>query len=652
MKASLSIVSALALFSYSCYAYEDESASMFNMSLKELHNMPVSIASSKSEPVIETPAIVSRYSKDDLELMGITNLKEMFNFVPGAIVQDSLTGISSVQIRGIDETFNQKVLFLLDGVPYHQPSHSLIPMEGVPWESISHIEVIRGPGAVFHGTQASAGVFNVVTKKQADSNTLSLRLGRDELSEKNLFISKQISDDTGFSIAAEHRADDGKTSSYIQKFPGDVIVEDTLKRYLHKKSAIINFYNNNLTAQLQAFSDTTIGFNDAYTDENTLQPFIMESSGYLVHLDNQWHIENWQLKAFADYNHYTFDLSLNNAFSPGEHAFGTKDNNGNADYRHRLGGSLAYDYNASLRFETGLETETRSIGTYRLYAKSDKTTPLVTLIPSNKVDESSAYAQFEYTSHNWRAHIGTRFTDNELNGSKFTPRLAFVYKFNPHHSLKALYSTGFNSPNPTQTSIFLPGNIIGNESLNAEIVKATDLAYSYTKDKILFVANIYHLKAEDFIVRKYSEALDSVTFFNETSYQRRGAELDFQIVNENSKLFANMAYQKDGDKNTTSDPDAFRIPKLTLSLGASKSLDSMHSIGANLSYISSRQNLSGYSVINANYTMKINDFELFVVGRNIFDEDIENPNNSSQSSELIAYGEVGSNIQVGVKFNF
>ena len=54
----------------------------------------------------------------------------MFNFIPGVIVQDSLGGWAIVQIRGIDEVFNQKVLFLLDGVPYHQPSHSLIPMEG------------------------------------------------------------------------------------------------------------------------------------------------------------------------------------------------------------------------------------------------------------------------------------------------------------------------------------------------------------------------------------------------------------------------------------------------------------------------------------------------------------------------------------------
>jgi len=155
------VVSLIILYLFSSTpAQSDELEALFDLSLEELLSVKVSVASEKPETVIETPAIVSRYNRVDLEKMGITTLREMFNFIPGVIVQYSMPGWATVQIRGIDEAFNQKVLFLLDGVPYHQPSHSLIPMEGVPWESISHVEVIRGPGAVFYDSQASGAASN------------------------------------------------------------------------------------------------------------------------------------------------------------------------------------------------------------------------------------------------------------------------------------------------------------------------------------------------------------------------------------------------------------------------------------------------------------------------------------------------------------
>jgi outer membrane receptor for ferrienterochelin and colicin len=190
-------------------SFSNESQSLFDLSLEVLLNVTVSVASPRQENVIETPAIVSKYTRSDMEAMGLTNLKEMFNFIPGVVVQSSLTGFASVQIRGIDEAFNQKVLFLLDGIPYHQPSHSMIPIEGIPWESILHVEVIRGPGAVFHGTQASGGVFNVVTKNSLDVNSAQISLGKNELVEGHLYLNTQLNNGALVSFASEIREEGG-----------------------------------------------------------------------------------------------------------------------------------------------------------------------------------------------------------------------------------------------------------------------------------------------------------------------------------------------------------------------------------------------------------------------------------------------------------
>ncbi len=629
-----------------------DTRSPYDLTLKELINIEVAITSNRPEAITETPAIVSRYSREDLEKMGISNLREMFNFVPGVIVQDALTGWASVQIRGIDEAFNQKVLFLLDGVPYHQPSHSMIPMEGVPWESISHVEVIRGPGAVFHGTQASGGVFNVVTRKDNSKRSASFKVGSHGLKEGSAFYHQALTDDSKLYAAAEVRREDGTDTTYNQVFPDIGIVTDEVHRVLERESALIRYTNKSATLQLQAFKDITVGINDAFTDRETLQPFITQSKGYLIRLENNWHSENSQATLFTDYNHYTFDLNINNLFAPGVHSLVTKDKGGQSDYRVRMGGNFSYQFSPSIELALGIEKETRSVGNYRLYFKDQPDEALTTLIPKGNIDEFSAYAQLEYNYQNLHFFIGTRFTDNENSGYKATPRAAFVYNIDPQQSIKVLYSTGFNSPNPTQTSIDLPGNVIGNHQLNAEVVEAIDVAYSYSKPNTLFVANIYHLNAEDFIIRRYSEPLESVSFFNEGNYKRQGAELDLQIARDNRKLFLNVAYQKSGNLRREKDPDAFRIPRLTMSAGASMDLNETHSIGANISYIGKRNNLNDYSLVNINYTARFDGFDVFVVARNIFDEDIVNPNNSSQNSTLVSPGEEGANIQLGVRTHF
>ena len=63
------------------YSYAEEGDSLFDLSLKDLLNVSVSVASTRSEEVIKTPAIVSRYNRIDLEKMGVSTLREMFNFI-------------------------------------------------------------------------------------------------------------------------------------------------------------------------------------------------------------------------------------------------------------------------------------------------------------------------------------------------------------------------------------------------------------------------------------------------------------------------------------------------------------------------------------------------------------------------------------------
>lgn len=642
---------ALAL-NVTCSLADEESQKFYNLGIEDLLKIQVSVASVEEESITETPAIVSRYERIELEKMGINNLRDMFNFVPGVIVQNSITGLGAVQIRGIDETFNQKVLFLLDGVPYHQPSHSLIPLDGIPWESISHIEVIRGPGTVLHGTQASGGVINVITQDNTEQNTLYAQIGSDKLTQASGYITGNFGDENQIYLGGEVRREGGETIQYEAYFPDVGLIIDDVFREQEKESVIFKYTHNNTQLLAHAFSDKNMGINDAYADEQTLQPFITESEAYLVHLNTHWQSDDFFGKFYADYNFYTFDFTIKNLFAPNVDALVKKEGRGSKDYRLRLGTEVNYQFNPQTLWTVGFEHESRSSDRYNLYMLEHPNQALATLIPEDKIEELSVYSQLDITRGQWRYILGGRYIDHELSGSHFSPRLGVVFNYDQFQTIKILYSTGYNSPNPLQTNIFLPGNVVGNQSLTAETVSSFDIAYSYAKSNLLIVANLYKMDAEDFIIRRLSEPLNSVSFFNEGFYTREGAELDFQLVFDELTLFSNLAYVKQGNQRSVSDPDAFRIPKFTFSGGFSYHFFDRHSVGANLSFIDERAGLGAYTVIGLNYTAAFEHFDLVASINNASNKVIKNPNNSSQNSSLAAFGDVDAIYQIGIRFKF
>jgi len=84
----------------------------------ELLNVKVGVASLEDELIIETPAVVSYLDPQVLRRMGLTKLEDWISFSPGFVFQAGSAGQPTQMIRGIQDPFNQKVLFLLDGVPY------------------------------------------------------------------------------------------------------------------------------------------------------------------------------------------------------------------------------------------------------------------------------------------------------------------------------------------------------------------------------------------------------------------------------------------------------------------------------------------------------------------------------------------------------
>ena len=596
----------ISMLSFTCLTWADsnlaDEQSILDLSLADLLNVRVNVASYTSERIIQTPAIVSRYNQKDLTVMGIKTLKDMLSFISGFVLQENRAGGTPVMIRGIVEAFNQKVLFLLDDVPYWMPSHSEIPLLGIPIEAISHVEVIRGPGAIYYGSNASAGVIKIVTKKKAGN---SIAVNYDTNKKLNLggYYFHAFNPESHLSLAIESQHDNGFTS-YISGtpqppfFPEGTPDSDHVVVTEEMNSILARFRYQNFNLNFQMYDSMT---NDTDAPTPLSVATQREHKGYLFHMNQGWDFDNVNFQLYSDYNQFYLQFVSRNLLGLGNDGGFRFDNNGDNNTRWRTGSKFNFCWNQSITFNGGMEFEKRRIEDYNLYSTATNN-DVLKLIESQSIKEESLFGQIDYQYKQWRFLIGGRYTNNSHSGDKLTPRASTVYQIDDHQSIKLLYFVGFNSPNFTQLFIRIPNTLEGNPNLKAELVKTTDFAYSYEKNNTLFVVNAYLLKIDNFIQRGFNNNL--VSFINSGSFDRSGVELDYQRGFSNYTVFANLAYNHQGNRDIRDDKLVAIVPKITTSFGFSYLWNEAQNMGFSLRTISKRNQARASYLLNTNYKYK------------------------------------------------
>jgi vitamin B12 transporter len=99
---------------------------------------------------------------DELRAQGIRSVGDALRQVPGAqVVQGGGFGAqTSLFLRGGESDY---VKVLVDGVPVNQPGGAY-DFANLTTDNVERIEIVRGPGSVLYGSDAIAGVVQVVTR--------------------------------------------------------------------------------------------------------------------------------------------------------------------------------------------------------------------------------------------------------------------------------------------------------------------------------------------------------------------------------------------------------------------------------------------------------------------------------------------------------
>lgn len=187
----LLVVAAAACLGASARAQEpavedvDRPRDLAEMSLEDLMQVEVSVASRHSENLLEVPAAVYVLTGEELRRQGVTNVQEALRMVPGFHVAQWRTQGWDVASRGftgglsaLNQSFTNQLLLMVDGVSLYSPVMAGIwwPLLDIPITDIDRIEIIRGPAGTLWGTNALNGVVNVITKHARDTQGPQLDL--------------------------------------------------------------------------------------------------------------------------------------------------------------------------------------------------------------------------------------------------------------------------------------------------------------------------------------------------------------------------------------------------------------------------------------------------------------------------------------------
>jgi len=178
-----------------------------SLSQQKISDRIVVTASDVAETLESTPAAVTVVTRKDIDERAARDVAEVLREVPGLAV--SRTGSSgkatSLFTRGAAST---QTLVLWNGIEINNPYFSGYDWGRFSTAGVEQVEVVRGPFSALYGSDAVAGVVNVLTVPGASGFRAEVQGGGHGF-RNGMIDGSWVDGANHVSVALEHRTDDG-----------------------------------------------------------------------------------------------------------------------------------------------------------------------------------------------------------------------------------------------------------------------------------------------------------------------------------------------------------------------------------------------------------------------------------------------------------
>ena len=509
----------------SAYAAEaDESLSSF-----ALEEMVVTAARYEKKDV-DIAASTDVITRERLEDMGVTNAYEALQFStgltmdgkgPGGASYGSMT--SKVAIRGIEKG----TLVMLNGTPIN--FRGLYCLDTIPADIIEKIEIVRGGGSVLYGSEASGGVINIITKKDAKKSSVRVGFGKQDRQNHSIDIHagglgvNYTYDKWGHigfisDSLAVNNTNPTSRSNWNKS-------QDFLKSELHNGTLTYRFSDNvdAIVRHSKRNTYTNYTFNDGRFGAVNLEPRYYRN----YETNNTFGQVNFKdNKGFKGHVFYNRNVLKSNGEDYWNSTGTTRINP--PSLTDNFERNLAFGADVQKLWEKGKNNYLLGLSVTREYFKD------VNHI-TNSYENHARVVSSIYGS--WETGIGTKnlFTlsargtkvsgaETGKNYSNFSGQMQYTHKLNDNQSLYASIGQSFKLP--TLKEMYANGNnmVLGNEDLKPEKGIHYEVGYKYVTKNHEWKAALFATRLKDSI--SYSQISGTTTWqtVNE-DFKNMGLEL-------------------------------------------------------------------------------------------------------------------------------
>jgi outer membrane receptor for ferrienterochelin and colicins len=137
---------------------------------------------------LESPIPVEVYSRAFLTRNPTPSLFESMGMITGVIPQINcnVCNTGDIHINGLEGPYT---MILIDGMPIVSSLSTVYGLHGIPTSLIRRIEVVKGPASTLYGSEAVAGVINVITQDPYTTDRLHVDVSTTGFREHLLDVS-------------------------------------------------------------------------------------------------------------------------------------------------------------------------------------------------------------------------------------------------------------------------------------------------------------------------------------------------------------------------------------------------------------------------------------------------------------------------------
>ena len=159
--------------------------------IQEQSEQIVITATQRVTPILDVPQSASVFAADRLDEAHVTGVKQLITLGPSMNVINSigetfgqLIAVRGVATSGADLGLESTVGITVDGVPLMRPNLAIFDFQGV-----DRVEFLRGPQGTLFGTNTTAGIINVLTRRPSFTPAFEASASFGEREERELRLS-------------------------------------------------------------------------------------------------------------------------------------------------------------------------------------------------------------------------------------------------------------------------------------------------------------------------------------------------------------------------------------------------------------------------------------------------------------------------------